>query len=68
MKAKNRVASERVVMRRKMREEEEVPTPNCIFCTGDANALRMHPNDRRFTVVRMADKNVKLNKSVRNLK
>lgn len=53
---KNLVASERIVMHRKMREEEEVPAPNFIFCTGDANALRMHPNDRRFTVIRMGAK------------
>lgn len=50
---KQLVASERIVMHRKMREEQEVPAPNFIFCTSDADALRLHPSDRRFTVVRM---------------
>lgn len=29
--------------------------PNFIFCTSDADALRLHPNERLFRVVRMGD-------------
>lgn len=52
---KSMVASQSITMHRKMREEQVVPTPNFIFCTGDADALNLHPHDRRFTVVSLKD-------------
>ena len=46
------VASERIVMHLKMREEQEVPSPNFIFCTSDTEPLK-HLDGRWFRVVRI---------------
>jgi energy-coupling factor transporter ATP-binding protein EcfA2 len=50
---KSLVANESIVIHRKGCEEKIMPAPNFIFCTGDVNALRLHPHDRRFTVIRV---------------
>lgn len=45
------IADERVVLHRKGRPEEVVATPQFIFCTRDADELRLHPADARLHIV-----------------
>jgi energy-coupling factor transporter ATP-binding protein EcfA2 len=47
------VTSEHIVVNRKMRPPTTLKAPNFIFCTGAADAMKLAPHDRRFTVFLM---------------
>lgn len=52
-RVKAMLTNDTVIAERKGKETKVVKTPNLIFCTGDANPLKLGPDDRRFRVVRL---------------
>ncbi len=52
---KRYVSNDQIEVNHKNRLAQMMPTPNFIFTTGDADALPLTHEDRRFMVVRMDD-------------
>lgn len=52
-RVKAMLTNDTAIAERKGMEPKHVRSPNFIFCTGDANPLRLGPDDRRFRVVRL---------------